>query len=273
MLEKKNMMNIAILLSGGTGSRLNASIPKQYIRVNHKMILTYSLETLMNHPQIDGILVVADSMWQEEILSELNTQVCKKKSSEPFLDCKLYRDDKNYKVEKFIGFAQPGETRQVSILNGLQELQRRKDISVQNVLIHDAARPNLSFDMITKCMDALKEHEGVMPVLPMKDTIYISENGTAVTGLLDRSKLFAGQAPEGFRFDMYLRANVALLPNELWKINGSTEPAIQAGMDVVMISGDENNYKITTPKDLLRFKETIESDSDVDTFYSESREL
>lgn len=230
-------MNIAIVLSGGTGTRLNAAIPKQYIKVNDKMIITYSLETLLNHPQIDGVLIVADIMWQEEILAGMRGKGCR--------------------MENFIGFASPGGTRQFSVLNGLQELQRRRDISIKNILIHDAARPNLSADMVSKCMEALKEHEGVMPVLPMKDTIYISEDGTAVTELLDRSRLFAGQAPEGFRFDAYLKANEVLLPDALQEINGSTEPAIRAGLDVVMIPGDEENYKITTQKDLQRFKAAI----------------
>lgn len=230
-------MNIAVVLSGGTGTRLDAAIPKQYIKVNDKMIITYSLETLLNHPQTDGVLIVADIMWQEEVLAEMRGKGCR--------------------MENFIGFASPGGTRQFSILNGLRELQRRGDISIKNILIHDAARPNLSADMVSKCMEALKEHEGVMPVLPMKDTIYISEDGKAVTGLLDRSRLFAGQAPEGFRFDAYLKANEVLLPNALQEINGSTEPAVRAGLDVVMIPGDEENYKITTRKDLQRFKAAI----------------
>ena len=112
--------------------------------------------------------------------------------------------------------------------------------------------------MISQCMDALKEHEGVMPVLAMKDTIYESTDGRTVTNLLDRKRLFAGQAPEGFQFDLYYQANKKLLPDKLHQINGSTEPAILAGMDIVMISGDENNYKITTQADLEHFKQMME---------------
>ena len=70
-------------------------------------------------------------------------------------------------------------------------------------------------------------------------------------------KIFAGQAPELFLFGKYYRANQSLLPNdEILRINGSTEPAISAGMDVVMIPGDETNFKITTGADLRRFRET-----------------
>ena len=230
-------MNVAILLSGGIGSRLGASIPKQYIKVNDKMILTYALETLIGHPRIDGVLIVADKMWREEILTEMS----------------------NVKIDlkKFMGFALSGETRQFSILNALLELENKKDLSIRNVLIHDAARPNLSAKMITTCLKTLEMHEGVMPVLPMKDTIYESVDGCAVTNLLDRSRLFAGQAPEAFRFDLYYDANKNLLPDRLYRVNGSTEPAILAGMDIVMIAGDEDNYKITTPADLKKFERQI----------------
>ena len=233
-------MNIAILLSGGTGTRLGAEIPKQYIRVANQMIITYSLNALMEHLQIDGIVVVAEEEWREIILSDLPQYA--------------------QNTEKRIAFAVPGITRQFSILNALNYIKYEwnTQTSAINVLLHDAARPNLSFDMISQCMDALKEHEGVMPMLPMKDTIYESMDGTTVSNLLDRSRLFAGQAPEGFQFDLYYEANQKLLPDRLHRINGATEPAIVAGMDIVMIPGDENNYKITTQADLERFKEQME---------------
>jgi 2-C-methyl-D-erythritol 4-phosphate cytidylyltransferase len=95
--------------------------------------------------------------------------------------------------------------------------------------------------------------DGAMPVLPMKDTVYLSEDGLSVSALLERKQVFAGQAPESFRFGKYIAANEVLLPEKILKINGSAEPAILAGMQIKMISGDENNYKITTETDLRKF--------------------
>ena len=230
-------MTIAILLSGGTGTRLGAEIPKQYLRIADRMIITYSLKTLLEHSEIDGVLIVAELEWRERILT----------------DIKHLEQNTN----KIISFAVPGVTRQFSIFNALQEV-KKINFEVKNILIHDAARPNLATDMITKCVVALKENDGVLPVLPMKDTIYYSENGSSVSQLLDRSRLFAGQAPEGFRFQEYYKANQSLLPNRLKEINGSTEPAVLAGMDVAMIAGDENNFKITTKADLERFRIQVE---------------
>lgn len=225
-------MNIALILSGGTGARMGSKIPKQYIEVNGRPIISYCIRRLSGHRGIDGIQIVADPIWRACIES-----------------C-LADDDL---AGKFRGFSQPGENRQLSILHGLADIRlyaRDQDF----VLIHDAARPLLSEKMISRCLDAAEGRDGVIPVLPMKDTVYLSENGKTVSALLNREKIFAGQAPEGFRLHAYYEANRRLLPDEILKINGSTEPAILAGMDIAMIAGDENNFKITTKADLERFQ-------------------
>ena len=125
------------------------------------------------------------------------------------------------------------------------------------MLIHDAARPLLSEKLIADCFDALSGHDGVIPVLPVRDTVYYSKDGKSIASLLERSRIFAGQAPEVFRLGEYYEANVGLLPDEILKINGSTEPAVMAGMDIAMILGDEDNFKITTKTDLERFRQKI----------------
>ena len=92
-----------------------------------------------------------------------------------------------------------------------------------------------------------------MPAEMMKNTIYTSEDGVKITGLLDRSKVFAGHTPELFDFSKYYQANQELLPDRIKSINGSSEPALLAGMDIVMVDNDVDNYKITTREDLERF--------------------
>ena len=239
-------MNTALLLSGGTGSRLQTDIPKQYIRVAGKMIITYSLETLVNASVIEKIYIVAAKEWHEEIIADAKKHgIC---------------------ADKIAGFAMPGISRQSSILNGIQCIiepraadRENDDISdADTVLVHDAARPRLTEAQINACFTALDGHDGVLPVLPMKDTIYFSEDSRQVAGLLDRSKLFAGQAPELFYLEKYYQANIMLLPGRIDTINGSTEPAILAGMDIIMIPGDEGNFKITTDADMERFRELCE---------------
>ena len=225
-------MNIALILSGGTGTRVGGDIPKQYIRVNGRMLIAFCLGMFAEHKRIDAVWVVAAPVWQKSIAEE---------------------------CDSIKGFSLPGDTRQLSILNGLRDIasyvvslgEGNSDDTI--VMIHDAARPNLTAEYVDKCFDALEGYDGVMPVLPMKDTVYYSESGKSVDRLLDRSCIYAGQAPETYRLGKYLEANERLLPEKIYKINGSTEPAILAGLKVAMISGDENNYKITTQKDLERF--------------------
>jgi len=229
-------MNYALILSGGTGLRLGAEIPKQYIEVNGKPIIAFCLEELSKHTMIDGIWIVADASWQEQLVAWI----------------------REYDVNgKFLGFSTPGANRQLSIWNGLIDL-RSKVKAEDCVFIHDAARPLLTEDMISSCLDAVEGHDGVLPVLPMKDTVYMSADGKSVSSLLNRSRIFAGQAPEVFRFQKYYEANERLLPDKILQINGSTEPAIMAGMDSAMIPGDEGNFKITTKTDLEHFCEIIE---------------
>ena len=120
---------------------------------------------------------------------------------------------------------------------------------VDNIIIHDAARPFVSEDMIADCFNALDKYDGAMPVLPMNDTVYFSRTGTRVDELLNRNTIFAGQAPEAFRYKKYLAANEALLPDKIMHIKGSTEPAVMAGMDVAMIPGDQRNFKVTNKVD------------------------
>ena len=225
-------MNIALLLSGGTGSRLSSEVPKQYLTVAGKMIITHCLERLALHPEIDAVQIVAAPRWREAILDELPA------------------------AAKFRGFSAPGETRQLSIYHGLLDIRDYAG-EEDTVIIHDAARPCVSEELISRCLRRISGHDGVLPVLPMTDTVYYSEQGTRVDRLLDRGKIFAGQAPEAFRLGKYLEANRVLLPERILAINGSTEPAVMAGMDVVMIPGEKGNFKITTAEDLARFEELM----------------
>ena len=235
-------MNIALILSGGTGTRLGGDIPKQYIKVKGRMLIAYCLNMFAAHSAVDGIFVVAAPEWREEILNECERLGIGKAA--------------------ITGFSDPGRTRQLSILNGLRDIDtyvKSSDKPVEDpvVIIHDAARPNLTAEYLDRCLDAIEGCDGVMPTLPMKDTVYYSKNGTKVDRLLDRSCIYAGQAPELYRLKKYLEANEKLLPDEILKINGSTEPAVMAGLDVAMIPGDENNYKVTTKKDMDRFIQDI----------------
>lgn len=233
-------MNIAIILSGGTGVRMGLDVPKQYIEVYGRPIIAYCMESLFLHDEIDAVQIVADRAWQG-LISESIVRLGEKHGNAAT-------------AQKFKGFAEPGASRQLSIYSGLESVKAYAKAD-DCVLIHDAARPVLRAAQISACLRAVEEHDGVLPVLPMKDTVYSSTDGRRVTALLNRREIYAGQAPEAFLFGKYYEANRRLLPERIMEINGSTEPAILAGMDIAMIPGDEDNFKITTRADLERFEQ------------------
>lgn len=228
-------MNIALILAGGSGSRLGLDIPKQYLEVCGRPVIEYGLSAFAENMHIDAIQIVAEDKWRDIIR-----------------EC-LDRTDPDHKCK---GFSVPGINRQLSILNGLKDISRYAPLE-SAVIIHDAARPGISQELIERSLTALAGHDGVLPVLPMKDTVYYSAAGQKVDQLLKRECIYAGQAPETFRLGTYLEVNCALLPDEILKINGSTEPAIMAGLDIAMIPGEEQNYKITTRADLQRFEQDL----------------
>ncbi len=260
-------MIIAILLSGGNGTRLGSQIPKQYIKLGSKTVIGYCLETLDQCKKIDKYLIVASEEWQDFISQSM---------TEHGLE------------EKFLGFAKPGLNRQLSIYNGLKrvdELVKCADSPLGlgsdelmdgpsdfYVMVHDAARPLLKADEIEKYTQALEGHDGLMPALPMKDTVYVSRDGHLIDGLLDRSTIYAGQAPEFFAFKKYLRACEDLMTydesgqlsqdSEIMRINGSSEVAVKAGMDIAIVPGSESNFKITTMADLERFRQIVQGARD-----------
>ena len=234
-------MNVALLLAGGVGFGITSDIPKQYIRVNWKMMITYSIETLTASSQIDEIQIVAEHEWREYIIA----------------DCKEH----GINTDKIRDFAIPGFNRQASILNGLQNIFREKngltDIDNveenDNVLIHDASRPLVTIRQIDDCFEKMTDgYDGVIPVLFMEDAFCVGDNENNV---LERiyGKISERQTPELFNLKKYYQANMELMPDKLKKIGNSVEPAIMAGMNLDVVLGDKSSFEVITQEDLDRF--------------------
>ena len=228
-------MHVVLLLAGGVGSRMGLNVPKQYYEVAGRPLIAYCLDGMAESRSVDAIQIVANEEWKSLIISLVEAA-----GLQP----------------KLKGFSRPGDNRQLSIYNGLRDIRKYAD-GDSMVMVHDAARPYLTADMIDSYFSAAEGKDGVLPCLPMKDTIYHSGDGKTVTGLLNRSELFAGQAPEIYRLDKYLAANESLPPDKIMQINGAAEPAIMAGMDIAIVSGEERNFKITTLADLERFEKML----------------
>lgn len=226
-------MNTAVILAGGVGSRMGVNMPKQYLLVKDKPIIAYCLEIFQNHNEIDKIVVVVSDEWKSYV------EECAEK----------------YGISKICGYAQAGKTRQHSIYNGLKCIEVNAcDTNV--CIIHDAARPLVSDEIIHDCLVGAVEDDGAMPVIPVKDTIYQSTDGKSIDSLLKRSELFAGQAPESFDFKKYYDIHNSVTDEEIGNTAGSSEIAYRHGLKIRLVKGSERNFKITTIEDLETF-ETI----------------
>ena len=221
-------MNIALALSGGSGTRLGSELPKQYWTIAEKPVIVHTLEQFERFESVEGVICVAAQEWSERIW-----------------DWK-----KAYGLSKLWEIAPAGADRQQSIRNGLLAAKQFVREETAGVIVQDAARPLTSQDLLRRLTDGLKEAEAVMPVLPVTDTTYTSRDGQWVDGLLDRRTLFAGQAPEAFRYRPYLKLYEETPDEILRSMSGSCQLPYSRGWKVKMVPGDPENIKITYAADL-----------------------
>ena len=229
------MRAIAIILSGGVGVRLGGGIPKQYIEVNGKPIIQYSIETFSEMRDIEGLVICLADEWK------------------PYVQEVLVKAQ----ITKPVIFSQPGEIRQLTIFNALQMLQQKGLADDAVVVIHDAARPLVSKELIGRCIEGCADADGTMPCVPVKDTLYQSKDHQTIDSLLKRSEIVAGQAPEAFRFGKYFDIHNRMSYEDILQVSGSTEIAYKMGLNVRLVKGEEINFKITTQEDLENFKHIL----------------
>ena len=223
-------MNFAVILAGGTGTRMGQATPKQYLEVEGKPVLMYTLEKFQACEAIHQIVIVADMVWHEQIRQWLD----------------------QYGITKFLGFAEPGVNRQESIFSGLSACKTHSVSEKDIVVVHDAARALVSSKLISELVSALDGYDGCMAVLPMKDAIFFSNTGNTVDEIVDRNKLYSAQTPECFYLLPYWDINNRTAPEDRAKIMGNYELAFQYGWNIHPYPGEENNFKLTTPGDIDR---------------------
>jgi 2-C-methyl-D-erythritol 4-phosphate cytidylyltransferase len=211
---------------------MNSSRPKQYIIVKNKPIIIHAIEVFAKRNDIDRFIVVLAEEWKD------------------FLTVHLYENG----VRQPVDYAHPGETRQHSIYNALKVAKKTGTVDSDIVIVHDAVRPLVTDAIIDACIAGCSEHDGVLPVVRVKDTVYLSRDGKRISSLLDRNELFAGQAPESFLFGKYYEIHNEMTREEIAAVNGSTEIAFKKNLDIALAAGSEINFKITTLEDLKTFE-------------------
>lgn len=229
------MKTIAIILSGGVGSRLGGIVPKQYIEVAGKAIIMYCIETFDKMSDIDELVICLSNEWRS------------------FMEGIIRKSG----ITKPILYSRSGEVRQLTIYNALLLLRQHGTSEDDIIVIHDAARPLMSESLVRRCIKCCMRADGALPVLPVKDTLYMSKDGNSISALLKRNEIVAGQAPEAFRFGKYIAIHDLMSYEDILQISGSTEIAYKAGLNIQLIAGEEHNFKITTQEDLEYFKHIL----------------
>ena len=225
-----------ILTAGGVGSRVGSDIPKQFIHVENKPVIAYTMEAFQRHPSVTGIVISCLAGWEQVV--------------------ETYA--KAYGIDKLRGIVTGGRTNQESIANALAEVREaaRDD---DFVLIHDGNRALVSQDIISNALAVAQREGSAVTAIPCTEVIARRDAGDEATSheTIRRECLARTQTPHVMRLGELLalheRANEdgvdsAALP----------ELMVRYGMAVHLTPGDEMNFKITTPSDLRIFRALVE---------------
>lgn len=230
----------ALVVAAGRGTRLqqgSAGVPKQYKALAGRPVLTHTLTALGNHPDISVILTVIhpeDRTLYDQAIGQLSPDVAQKLAV-PVLG---------------------GATRQQSVLNGLEALVSN---GAQFVLIHDAARPFLSQEVISRVLKGLGSgKDGVLAAVPVADTLKRQGADDRPLETVDRTDLFAAQTPQGFAYTRILAAHRKAGSAGRQDFTDDTSLAEWDGMIVSLSDGDPANFKITTAADMARAESMME---------------
>jgi 2-C-methyl-D-erythritol 4-phosphate cytidylyltransferase/2-C-methyl-D-erythritol 2,4-cyclodiphosphate synthase len=214
----------ALIVAAGQGTRAGAAIPKQYASIGGQAVLARALRPFLDHPAVDvALVVIAEG------------------------DRALYEAAAASGHPKLAAPATGAATRQRSVLNGLRALAA---LAPARVLIHDAARPFVTADVIDRVLEGLERAPGAIAAVPLADTLKRAGPGGRIEGTLSRAGLWRAQTPQGFHFDAILGAHEKAAAAGRWDLTDDAAVAEWAGLPVHLVEGSEVNVKLTSAEDL-----------------------
>lgn len=233
-------MNIAMIIAGGRGVRMNQDIPKQFLNIHDKPVIVYTMQAFQQHPEIDAILVVCIDGWQEILWAYAG----------------------QFNITKLKWVTVGGENGQSSIRNGILELEKHCD-GKDLVLIHDAIRPNVSQEIISGCIAQCRLKGSAVTVIPCAEAMLLrEEDGNSSGKLIDREALARTQTPQAFPLEKLLWAHKEALSRGITNSVATCTLMIELGETVFFTAGSEKNVKITTTEDIEIFKALLMAKKD-----------
>lgn len=218
----------AIVLSGGTGKRMNSNIPKQYMMLKDKPVLAHSLLAFEKSP-VDDVVIVCGAGDEEYIIKE-------------FVE--------KYGLTKVSAVCAGGAERFNSVYNGLKACK-----DTDYVLIHDGARPYVTDEIIKRNIEEVQKYKAVVTSVKATDTVKIADDDGFVVSTPERKSVYFMQTPQTFEYSLALDSYSKLIE----ELNNDVEVQVTDDAQVVemysdtkvkLIEGDYSNIKITVPKDL-----------------------
>jgi 2-C-methyl-D-erythritol 4-phosphate cytidylyltransferase / 2-C-methyl-D-erythritol 2,4-cyclodiphosphate synthase len=211
----------AVIVAGGSGLRAGGGKPKQYQLIGGKPVIWWTLKSFLDHPAINHVQVVVGA-GHEEMFAEAT---------------------KGLSVAPFVT---GGVSRQESCRLGLEACAR---FNPTKVMIHDAARPFVSDDLISNVIFELDHASAVIPGLPVADTIKFAPGGV-INKTIDRASMWFVQTPQGFGFDKILEAHRKVVREDITGLTDDAAVAEAYGLQVRIIAGEAQNKKLTTAEDV-----------------------
>lgn len=234
------MANVAILTAGGVGTRTHQDIPKQFLNVENKPIILYTMEAFQQHPNIDEICVVILEGWDQI----------------------LWAYAKQFGITKLKYVVTGGITGQESIFNGLKALrENHRDDDI--VIIHDGNRPMVSQDVITDNLVKQRQFGSAVAAIPCTEVVFVSENKMDSDKSIPRENLQRTQTPHAYRLGDLWEAHRKA--NDLGITNTAASCSLMEalGKRTYFSKGSEKNLKITTVEDIEIFKALLNAKNDV----------
>lgn len=232
-------MITALLTAAGTGTRMGQDIPKQFLHVDNKPILIYTLEVFQNDPNIDSIVVVTLESWVEVL--------------------RAYA--KQFNITKLKSIVVGGSTGQESIQNGIKAITRFAG-EESTVLIHDGNRPLVTSEIIANSLATFNKYGSAVAAIPTVEAVFQSENGAVGEKSLPRELLYRTQTPHVYKVSDIIRAHRIAKEKGINNTAATCVLMHEIGEKVYFSNGAETNLKITTIEDLLIFKALLSTRKD-----------
>lgn len=227
-------MNIGLIIAGGVGARMKSKVPKQFLKVEGKEVIFYTLEAFQKNRDIDAIAVVCLDGWQEVLI----------------------RGAKEYGITKMLklpdsGIVPGGDSGMHSLRNGMRYLQ--KHFSPDSiVVIHDAVRPLISQDIISSNIAGVICHGTAITTVPATEALLqiTPDNPDKSSVVVDRSLIMRTQTPQSLRLEKFIWAHEEAIKRDIKDTVATCTLLIELGESVHMILGEGTNFKITTQEDV-----------------------